>query len=187
MEPLTRLSPRALARLVVGLVALVGVIALVGTAVRQPVATFSAGIVAELGLLGMFAAVLAMDPIPGLGFQPALFFGYTGGLPLLSLVFAAWSASLLASAAVWALGRSCRNSTRLVALLDRSRLGGWLREHGVRTIAVAAVAPVPFGLATLGAGVLGVRFRDLLVGASFRGIKIAATAVAIGLGWGVGA
>lgn len=182
-----RLTPRAGARMLLGLALLVGVLAVVGAAVREPVTAFSAGLVAELGLLGMFAAVLAMDPIPGLGFQPALFFGYTGGLPVLPLVLAAWGGSLVASVTVYGVGRLFRDSPRLVAWLERWRVGTWLREHGARTIAVAAVAPVPFGLATLGAGVMGVKLRDLLLGAAFRGLKIAATAAAIGLGWGIGA
>ncbi len=180
-------TPRSAARAALGFVVLCGVLAVAGVAVRAPIAAFSARVVAELGLVGLFAAVVAMDPIPGLGFQPALFFGYTGGLPLPSLVFAAWSASMVASVSVFAVGRLSRNSARLVSLLERWRIGDWLRDHGARAIAVAAVAPVPFGLATFGAGVLGVKLRDLLVGASFRGLKIAATAAAIGLGWGMGA
>ncbi len=180
------LTPRVVARLGLGLLVLVGLIAALGLAVREPVAAFGARVVAELGLPGLFAAVVAMDQIPGVGFQPALFFGYTGGIPLLNLVIAAWAASYVASIGVYGIGRTLRNSTRLVAFLERWRIGGWLRDHGARAIAVAAVAPVPYGLATLGAGVLGVRLRDLLVGASFRGVKIAATAAAIGLGWGLG-
>ena len=166
---------------------LAGALAVVGAVARAPVAAFSARVVSELGLLGLFAAVVAMDPIPGVGFQPALFFGYTGGIPLVSLVFAAWGASLVASVAVWAIGRALRGQARLVARLERHRVGAWLRDHGVRTIAVAALAPVPFGVATFGAGMMGVRLRDLLVGAAFRGVKIALTAGAIGLGWGMSA
>lgn len=182
-----RLTPGTVARIVGGLLALVAGIGVVGAYVREPIARLSEGIVADLGVAGLFAAVVAMDPIPGVGFQPALFFGYTGGLPVFSLLFAAWTASLVASVGVYGLGRGLRNSARLVALLERWRVGGWLRDHGVRAIAVAAVAPVPFGLATLGAGVLGVPFRQLVVGAAFRGLKIAATLAAIVFGWGMAA
>jgi hypothetical protein len=174
-------------RFVGGLALLVGLLAAVGQVVREPVHHVASAAVRELGLPGLFAAVLTMDPIPGLGFQPALFFGYAGGIQLHVIIGAAWSASLVASVVVFCIGRCFRGSTRLLALLDRWRVGGWLRAHGARTIAVAAIAPVPYGLATLGAGAVGVRLRDLLIGASFRGLKIAATAGAIALGWGMGA
>ncbi|MFZ5476106.1 MAG: hypothetical protein ACOZNI_04970, partial [Myxococcota bacterium] len=52
-----------------------------------------------------------------------------------------------------------------------------------RAIAVAAVSPVPWGLATLGAGASGVRLGPLVAGAAFRPLKIAVTIAAFALGW----
>ncbi|MFN7145465.1 MAG: hypothetical protein ACK4YP_16950, partial [Myxococcota bacterium] len=137
-----RLTPGTIARIAGGLLVLVALIGAGGAYVREPIARLSEGIVADLGVAGLFAAIVAMDAIPGVGFQPALFFGYTGGLPVPSLLAAAWTASLVASVGVYGLGRALRNSARLVALLERWRVGAWLREHGARAIAVAAVAPV---------------------------------------------
>jgi hypothetical protein len=180
------LNRATIAKILVGLVAIVGVVAAVASVLREPITRWSASAVHDLGLSGIFAAVFAMDPVPGLGFQPALFLGYTGGIALVPLVAAAWAASMLSSITVYGVGRRLRESARLLAVLERYRIATWLRDHGVTTIAIAAIGPLPYGLATLGAGVVGVRFRHLLFGALFRGVKIAATAGAIGLGWGLG-
>ncbi|MDP2313110.1 MAG: hypothetical protein Q8P41_09420 [Pseudomonadota bacterium] len=183
----THLTPKAMARIGFGLLVLVAAIAGVGAVLREPIATFSSTLVADYGLLGLFGAVFAMDPVPGLGFQPALFLGYTGGIALGPLFGATWLASLSASVAVYTVGRAWRGRPGLEDFLVRWRIGHWLRSHGVRAIAIASVAPVPFGLATFAAGVMGVGLRDLLLGASFRAVKMALTLSAIVAGWGVSA
>jgi hypothetical protein len=180
-------SLSTLIRVGIGLVGVIGLVAVVGALLREPIVTISAGLVAEYGLTGLFATMLVTDPMPGLGFQPALFLAYTGGIPPGPLLLVAWVASLCASVLVYAAGCTLRGRPALVAFLLRWRIGHWLQAYGARAIALASVAPVPFALATFGAGVMGMKLTDLLVGASFRGFKIGFTLLAIMAGWGVGA
>ncbi|MDP2310068.1 MAG: hypothetical protein Q8P18_28890 [Pseudomonadota bacterium] len=184
---LPTVSVSTLVRVGLGLVAIIGLVAIVGALLREPIATFSGSLVADYGLPGLFATLFVTDSVPGLGFQPALFLGFTGGVLPGTLLVLAWGASLCASVFVYSVGRSLRGRPALVALLLRWRIGHWLRDYGARAIAVASVAPVPFGLATFGAGVMGLGLRDLLLGASARGVKIGFTLLAIMAGWGVGA
>lgn len=187
LATLPNLSLSTLVRVAIGLVGLIGLVAVVGALLRDPIATFSARLVAEYGLPGLFATLFVTDHMPGLGFQPALFLGYTGGVAAGPLLLVAWVASVCASVVFYTGGRAFRGRPALVAFLLRWRIGHWLRAYGARAIAIASVAPVPFALVTFGAGVMGVGMRDLLVGASFRGIKIGFTLLAIMAGWGVGA
>ncbi len=182
----TDVSPKAVARLLGGLVVLVALVAVVGAVLREPIVAFSAGLVAEYGLIGLFAGVFALDQTPGLGFQPVVFLAYTGGIAPMPLLLVAWLASLSASAAVYAVGRAFRGRPSLVALLLRWRIGHWIQAYGARAIAVAALAPVPFCLATFGAGVMGIPLRDLLLGASVRVVKIGLMLAAVAAGWGLG-
>jgi hypothetical protein len=185
--PALTLDRPTLLRLGAGLVSLVAAVAVVAKAVHAPVSAFAGGLVGDFGFGGLFAAVLCTDAVPGLGFQPALFLGYTGGLGFWPLFVVTFGASYIASVLVYGAGRVLARQPWLVERLERWGVGPVLRRQGARAIALASVAPFPYGLATLGAGVTGVPLRTLLVGACFRGVKILFTLVAIWLGWGVGA
>ncbi|MES2638012.1 MAG: hypothetical protein V4850_00960 [Myxococcota bacterium] len=174
-------------RIGVGLVVVIGLVAGIGISLRDPIVALSGSLVTEYGLIGLFVTLLVTDPMPGLGFQPAVFLAYTGGIPPWPLLGVAWVASMCASVFVYAVGRTLRGRPALVAFLMRWRVGHWLSDHGARTIALASMAPVPFVLVTFGAGVMGVKLTDLLLGASFRGFKIGFTLLAIMAGWGVSA
>jgi len=181
------LSPAALARVAVGFVVLLGAVAVVGALLREPIHTFATTLLADLGSVGLFLALYVTDPMPGLGFQPVMFLAYTGGASALGVLLCAWGASMCASVTVYAVGRVFQGRPALVALLLRWRIGHWIQAYGARAIAVAAVAPVPFAVATFGAGVMGLPLKDLLIGASARGLKMGFTLGAIIAGWGVGA
>jgi hypothetical protein len=181
------LSPTALARVGVGFLLLIAAVAVVGALLRAPIAAFSTALLAQLGGVGLFVALYVTDPIPGLGFQPVMFLAFTGGVSAVQVFLCAWAASLCASVSVYAFGRAFRGRPALVALLLRWRIGHWIQAYGARAIAVAAVAPVPFAVATFGAGVMGLSLRDLVLGASARGLKMGFTLGAIMAGWGVGA
>jgi hypothetical protein len=181
------LDKRSAVRLVFGFAAAVGLLALFGNTLREPITNFGEQIVARLGLAGLFGAVVLLDPVPGVGFQTVFFFGYTGGIALGPLILASWVGVMVAAVGSWGLGRLCSRWNGLVAFLERWRVGPLLRAYGPRAIAVAAIAPFPFGVATFGAGVMRVPLRVLVFGAAFRGIKVLFTAAAFWLGWGIGA
>lgn len=184
--PSLPLDPRSIARVVFGFLAIVGVLALVGATLREPITAAGQAVVERLGLPGLFAAVVVLDPVPGIGFQTVLFFGYTGGIPMVPLMLVSWIGVIVAAVMMWGVGRGFSGWKGLVDFLERWRVGPMLRAYGPRAIAVAAVAPFPFGVATFGAGVMRVPVRAVVFGAAFRGVKVVATAAAFWLGWGVG-
>ena len=171
-------------RALLGVALLIAVLAIVGSAVHAPVTLFAADLVGRLGVVGLFLAVVLLDPVPAVGFALVVFLGHAGGIGFWSLFGVTWAATLVASAGMFALGRGLAGQPWLVGRVERSGVGPWLRRSGARGIAAAAVAPCPYGLVTLGAGVTGVPFGALLVGASARGIKILLTILAIQAGWG---
>jgi membrane protein YqaA with SNARE-associated domain len=171
-------------RVTLGLLGLVVAVAILGKLLHDPVADFSTALVSRLGYGGVFGAVLLMDAVPGIGFQPGLFFGYTGGLGAVPLFVVTFAASFVASLTTFGCGRLLEGQPWLLTRLDRLGLAPWIRRQGTRALALAAVAPFPWPLAALGAGVLGLPIRQVLTAATARGLKIVFTLAAIQLGWG---
>lgn len=178
---------RAVARVVVGLIALVAIFAALGTWARAPIEAFSRDVVTRLGLGGIFLAVAALDPVPIVGFQPFVIFGAAGGLPLGPLFAVAWAGSCVGSVVAWSLGAWVGSGPRVHAALARVQIDRPLRERSSLTLAVAAVGPLPFGLATFGAGAVGAPLRSALIGAAARGVKIGLSVAAVAMGWSLGA
>ncbi len=173
-------------RVAVGVLLLVGLFTALGTLAREPVEAASLAVVGRLGLGGIFLAVAALDPIPVVGFQPLVIVGAAGGLPLLPLFAVAWAGVVVGSAIAWALGALVRDGPRVRRALERARVGDALRQRATLTLTVAAVAPLPYGLAVFGAGAVGAPLRSALAGAAARGLKIALSLGAVALGWSVG-
>ncbi len=177
-------SGHRIARALFGVAVLIGVLAIVGSVVHAPVTRFAADLVGRLGVVGLFLAVVLLDPVPAVGFALVVFLGHAGGIGFWPLFGVTWVATLVASAGMFAAGRRLAGQAWLVERVERWGVGPWLRRSGARGIAAAAIAPCPYGLVTLGAGVTGVPFGALLVGASARGIKILLTILGIRAGWG---
>lgn len=166
-----------------GLVATIAVVAGIAMVARDPVESAARAALDAAGLWGLFFSVLLGDPIPGVGFGPALMLGYAGGVGWGTLLALLSVASFLSSVGTWAIGRALQRAAWLPNLLERWKVAPLLRTHGGRAIAVAAISPVPWGVATLGAGASGVPLGPLMVGAAFRPLKIAVTLAALALGW----
>lgn len=161
------------ARIGGGLVGLAAVLLLLW-AVREPLTALATAMVSRLGLPGIFLSAVVLDPVPGVGFQAPLLFGAAGGVPFWTLFAVVSAASLLSSVLCWALGRRLQRWDRLPPLLERTGVTRLLNRHGTAAIALASILPVPYGLATIGAGATGVAFTVLLRGAIFRPLKILA-------------
>jgi hypothetical protein len=177
---------RAILKAAVGVLLLVVVLAALGAWAREPVEAFSRAVVDRLGLGGVFLAVMLLDPVPVVGFQPFVLLGATGGLPLLPLFGLAWAGAALGTVGAWTLGGRFGAHPRARDLLARARIEALLLEHGATALCVAAVGPLPYGLATFGAGAVGVPLRTALLGALARGLKIGLSVAAVAVGWGVG-
>ncbi len=62
-----------------------------------------------------------------------------------------------------------------------------MRRHGLVTIALAAITPLPFAICAWSAGALGMRLAPFLLGLSLRVPKVAFYAWVIDQSWRAGA
>ncbi len=176
------MTPIPTSRLIAAILGLLAAVSIVGWVARVPVTTFSTAVLTRTGLPGLFALVVVTDPLPGVGFQPALFVGWTGGLDAAVVSIVVFLGSLTGSALGWLLGRVSARS--VLGPLEQYGIAAMILRHRWRAVALAAVTPLPFGVATLGAGALGLSFGETMAGASLRGIKIAVILGLFALGWG---
>ena len=177
------MNPRMVVQLILGAVALVAGIGALAHFAGPAITAWCTAVVAQMGLGGLYVIVVLTDPIPGPGFEPALFVGAAGGLGY-GPVWAATSAgTVTSSACVWWAGRSLAGNTWLMARLDRWKIPEFLRRHGTRALAVGAVGPFPWSLVMLGASASGVSFQAAMRGAAFRPLKVAALLGLFALGW----
>jgi membrane protein YqaA with SNARE-associated domain len=174
-------------RAILGLVAAIVALVIVATYAREPVERFARALVELGGLGGLGLATFLGDPVPGVGFVPAAMLGYAGGVDPVVLFAVISAASFASSLATWGLGRVLRQAPWIPAFLDRWRIGPMLRRRGAMAVAVAAVSPVPWGVAALGAGASDVAFGPFALGAAARPLKIAVTIAALVLGWSAAA
>jgi membrane protein YqaA with SNARE-associated domain len=162
---------------------LLGAVVLIAWLFRDPLEAAGELLVDRAGLAGIGALVVALDPLPGLGFQPGLILGTAAdvGWPQLFLTTAlgSWASSVLG----WALGRWGGRVNWVVRVLRMSGATAAISRWGVRAVALASITPLPFGLATLAAGASGMPLRLLAGAALFRWLKIALSLAAIQLGW----
>ena len=180
MEPATPAPPAedALAmnvlirRLVVGFVLLLAGVLLVYSLASEPLAVVSRAFVDRFGLLGVFVGCMLIDATPGLTHEPVLLFALEGGLGYGLVFAAAGSGSTLAGLVGYGMGRLLGRNSRVQGMLDRYRLRAFLNRYGVRAVAVAALTPFPFAIATWGAGASGVGLRTVFLGSLFRFPKV---------------
>ncbi|MBM4365060.1 MAG: hypothetical protein FJ102_02520 [Deltaproteobacteria bacterium] len=183
LDPAEIRAGPTLARLALALGLVAAAVLAMAYFLRAPLEGAGRALVEHTGIGGIAALVLALDPLPGLGFQPGLVLGTAAGVPAWPLFFTASLASLGSSVLGWALGRWGRRLRWLERLLLVSGAAAAVTRWGGRAVAIAGVTPIPFGLATLAAGAVGMPLDVLALAATARWIKIGLSLVAISLGW----
>lgn len=172
-------------RLGVALLVILGVVALLGLFLREPLEAWALRLVAATGLLGIGALVFVGDPLPGVGFQPALFVGIVADVHSGPLYVVTAASTTLAALATFALGRATGHLRPVRRLLQASGTDAAMERWGFRALFISAVLPLPYGLATLAWGANGLPFRLLLLSALARWVKVAAFLGALQAGWSV--
>ena len=163
------------------------VVLLLGLTIREPIESIATVAVARYGRVGLFLAVMCVDTIPGLTNEPLLLLASSGGLGYVSILLAAGFGSVMGGVVGWFLGGHLRKFPPLKDRISRYGIEGYFQHYGGRTIAIAAVLPIPFALTTWAAGASGVSLRTLLLGAIWRIPKTAFYLTLIHYGWQVGA
>lgn len=125
----------------------------------------------HFGALGVFGVALVDSspvplPVPGSTDVLILLLGARGGLPWL-LALAGVLGSLIGGVLTWKTGQKGGEAMleRYVSKRYRAHIKRWVREHGIRTVALAALLPPPIPLLPflLAAGALGVTRRQLFI------------------------
>ena len=172
-----------LRRLAVSLVVLIAVVVVLGVTVREPLSRVSEAFVDQFGITGVLVGCMIVDAIPGLTHEPLLLFGWEGGLGYWSIFAAAGTGSMLAGFVGFGIGRLLGRAGWVHRMLHRYRVIAFLHRYGTTAIAVAALTPFPFAIATWGAGAAGIGLRPVLLGALFRYPKVLFYLSLIAVGW----
>lgn len=156
-----------------------------GLTLRAPLEAASSWFVQEYGLLGVLVSVTIVDTLP-LTHEPILFLGYSGGLGFWPVWAAASTGSVLAGLIGWSCGRLLGRIPLVQRIFERYQIQAFLHRYGATAIAVAAITPIPYSLATWAAGASSLPFRWTLAGCMARLIKVWIYLSLIALGWSVG-
>jgi len=169
-EELT-LDRRLLGRAAVGLLVVLSAAAVAGVWLREPITAFSSALIDRVGWAGVFVGVLITDtsPLP-LTHEPVLLMAVADGLNVWAIGGVAATASVVAGPLGYLGGRLLGRSAHIEAWLLRRSPGmvGFLRRWGATGVAIAALLPIPYALATWTAGLAEVRFLHLCAASLLR-------------------
>jgi membrane protein YqaA with SNARE-associated domain len=183
-DPVAKLrDPGALLRLLAAALVLIALVFAVSSLFRPQLEAAGNAVVAWGGLSGVALLVFLCDPIPGPGFQPVLVVGTSAGVPVVPLYLVAVAGSLASSSVGWLVGTRASRLAPLQRALDFTGTAALLARWGLRGVAIASLAPLPWVFVTLGAGAAGFPFPRFLLAASTRSVKILLSLVAIQVGW----
>jgi membrane protein YqaA with SNARE-associated domain len=154
-----------------GLVAILALAGLCGFLLQGPIEAGAGWFVDRFGLPGIFLGVLFTDSsIIPMTHEPVLLLGISGKLPTWPLLATASSASVIAGFLGYSLGFFLVGRTRLRPFVERKwpQFAGFVKRYGAKGVAVAALLPIPFAVATWSAGMMGVPFGQVAAASLLR-------------------
>ena len=169
----------------VGLLTLLLGVAVLGIVLRHPLELAAAWFVQTLGLAGVFLAVTLVDSLP-LTHEPVLLLAWSGGLSFVAIWGAASAGSVLAGVVGWALGSRLARLDRVTQFFARYRITEFLDRYGAWAVAVAALTPFPYAVATWAAGAARLPLLPVFLGSLVRILKVLIYLSLIVLGWSAG-
>lgn len=180
------IAPRTLLwRAAVGLLTLFAGVAALGFLLREPLEWLAAWFVGNLGLPGVVLAVTIVDTLP-LTHEPVLLLAWSGGIPFWHIWAAASAGSVAAGVIGWFLGRALGGRPTVQRFFERYRLSSFLDRYGAWAVAVAALTPFPYAVATWAAGAARVPLVLVFAGSLVRLLKVWIYLSLIVLGWSAG-
>jgi membrane protein YqaA with SNARE-associated domain len=146
-------------RTVLGLLVMLVIAGACATLLRGPVEALGTRFVETWGALGVAAAVFVCDwSVLPLTNEPVVLLALSGGIDAATVFAVTAAASVVAGFAGYAcgalLGRTSRLRERILA--GGSERAAFTRRFGAVGVAIAALTPIPYALATWSAGVLRV-------------------------------
>jgi membrane protein YqaA with SNARE-associated domain len=142
---------------VVGVGILLAVAALLAAVLLEPITAVAEGFRDRFGLVGLFLGIVITDtsPLP-MTHEPILLLGVSSGVNHYLLWGIASAASVFSGLLGYSLGAGLVSRSWLGAWIDRRYPGfvAFMKRHGAKGVAVAALLPLPFALATWSAGMV---------------------------------
>jgi membrane protein YqaA with SNARE-associated domain len=171
----------------VGIVVLFGFAAAVGYWFREPLEAAARAFVDAFGPAGVLVGFFLPDaftiPIPNDAFST---FGLVGGLSFAEVVVWGTLGSLAGGSTGWWLGVKLRKTRwvgRLLAHKDGS-ITAAIRQRGAWIVAIAAITPLPYSLASWTAGAVGMPFGHFFAVSLLRVLRVGGALYLIQLGLG---
>jgi len=168
-----------------GLLTLLLGVAALGVVLRRPLEVAAAWFVDTMGLLGVFLAVTLVDTLP-LTHEPVLLLAWSGGLSFGAIWAAASAGSVLAGVLGWLVGGRLARFRWVQRAFLRYRITAFLERYGAWAVAVAALTPFPYAVATWAAGAARVPLVPVFLGSLVRILKVLIYLSLIVLGWSAG-
>ena len=186
LRPMDSDLRRSLLRIGLGMVAVVLLLALLGSVWRTEIAAFGRRVVDVLGYPGIFAGIQATDmltlPIPPLAYIAV---AVAASLDPLAIVGLSGAASVLAGLGAFGLGRILvrfPRAERLVAPLRR-RGPDFERKMGASAMLAIAATPLPYSIVCTLAGMTHLSFRQFWPATLFRVPRMAMYWGIVWVGW----
>lgn len=171
-----------LTRVGTGLVVLLVGIASIAHLARDPLELAARQFVDAFGLLGVFVGVLITDSFV-LTHEPILLVAYAGGLGFWPVFVVASTASVLSGLVGWTLGGLLGRTGFVQRMFVRYKIRPFMEAYGFWAVAVAALTPFPFSVATWASGAASVPLKTVALGSLFRVPKVMFYFLVIVFGW----
>jgi membrane protein YqaA with SNARE-associated domain len=169
-------------QMIAGMSCLVIASAFVGYLSHDTIEVWATSFVSQHGLWGILAATCIADTF-FLFQEPILLVGWTGGLGFWPTVAAASVGSILGGMNGWFLGRILGNTSWIKRKISSTSVDAFMRKYGGWAVAVAALTPFPYGVATWASGATRVPFLHVLAGSLLRFPKVLIYLWMLALGW----
>lgn len=185
--PEAELNPRRLLwSFGLGVVGVIGLFAVVGQLLREPLVRFAEAWVAKTGLVGLMGVVALFDGFPT-PVPPDVFmsFAMIGGIPFWQVVLAASLGSVAGGTLAWTLATRFRTTARFQRFITGRGAASYalVRRYGTLALVLGAVSPVPFSLTCYAAGAVEMPLGRFVLVALLRAPRMAFYLWLIQLGW----
>jgi len=177
-------------RAVVGIVVFLAIAGVLGWLLRAPMTEAGTWFVDAFGLAGLFAAVTLVDasPVPMTN-EPLVVLALGGGMDVWGIFAIVSAASVFAGLVGHTSGRILCRVLPIRDMVHRfsPEAAAWIETRGAWGVAVAALLPIPYALATWTAGAMNVPLRDTMLASLLRVPKTAFYVALLAAGWAAGA
>lgn len=170
-----------------GVLALMGVFAVLGQVLRDEMEAIAEAWVAATGLPGMFVAIATLDSVPT-PIPPDVFtgFGLVGGLDFWAVAATASAASVVGGSVAWSIARWFSGTGWFQRFISGRGAGAYalVKRYGTVALVLGAVSPLPFSLTCYAAGALRMPYSRFFAVALLRAPRMTFYLWLILLGWG---